>query len=70
MSVWTIDTINPIESGNLRPADKQQKESAGGGGRGGEGAFLLMASCQPDTAESALVLEGKYFRSAFSISVA
>lgn len=34
MSVWTIDTINPIETFNLPPADKNRGSLQGGRGRG------------------------------------
>lgn len=34
MSVWTVDTINPIETFNLPPADKNRGSLGGGRRRG------------------------------------
>lgn len=34
MSAWTVDTINPIETFNLPPADKNRRSLGGGRRRG------------------------------------
>lgn len=36
MSAWTVDTINPIETFNLPPADKNRRSLGGGRRRGTE----------------------------------
>lgn len=56
MSVWTIDTINPIETFNLPPADKKREESAKGEGGGG---LSLLDGPVSVTAESPLDRRGK-----------
>lgn len=53
MSVWTTETINPMETFNLCPADKKQKESTKE--RKEEGSFLFIDGLVPETVDCPLV---------------
>lgn len=57
MSVWTIDTINPIETFNLSPADKNRGSRRGG--EEGRGTFFFLDGRVSVTAESPLDWRGK-----------
>lgn len=59
LSVWTIETINPIETFNLCPADKKPRESTKGMKE--EGSFLFIDGLVPETADRPLVLKKKTF---------
>lgn len=57
MSVWRVDAINPIETFNLPPADKNRGSLGGGGKR--RGLSFLTSRVSAAAAESPLDFRGK-----------